>query len=159
MGRRSRKRRPEGPRPAGAMARGYARSEERNERIRRRLEPLAPGEVPGAVKVAVAVAALFAVANTVALALGRTFTGDAVVPGVAFSIVLVVTAVFMWRGKYWAVLGFQSLLALQIISAAVALLVVDDWRAALVLVAVVLLGGWLFWKLVRALARLQMPAR
>ena len=65
----------------------------------------------------------------------------------------------MWRGRYWAVLGFQALLAIQIIICAASLIVVNQWWAALVLVALMVLGGWLFWKLVRALARLQMPAR
>jgi hypothetical protein len=65
----------------------------------------------------------------------------------------------MWKAKYWAVLGFQALLTLQLIIAFLALLVVEDlWRAA-VFVAIIGLGGWLFWKLIRAMARLQMPVR
>ncbi len=151
MGRRARRR---------DLQAGYARAEERNERVRQSLEPLAPGEVPEAVKVAAVVALVLAIANTVALALGETVAGaDATTSGIGLSIVLVVAAVFMWRGKYWAVLGFQALLAIQIIICAAALIVVGSVWAALVLVALMLLGGWLFWKLVRALARLQMPVR
>ena len=40
-----------------------------------------------------------------------------------------------------------------------ALLIAPDWRSALVLLVLVLAGGWLFWKLIRALARIQMPER
>jgi hypothetical protein len=161
MGQRSRKRRRTAA-PAGgdALRRGYARSEERNEAIRQSLEPLAPGERPGAVTVAAVVAVLLAIANTIALALGEQVGGeDARVSAVAFSVILLVAAWGMWRAKYWAVLGFQALLAVQIILAALALLVADSAWVAIVLTTIVLLGGWLFWKLVRALARLQMPER
>ena len=151
MGKRSRRR---------DLSAGYARAEERNEAVRQSLEPLGPGEVPGAVKIAAVVSLLLATANTVSLIAGETVTGsDATVSGLGLSLVLVVAAVFMWRGRYWAVLGFQALLAIQIIICAASLIVVNQWWAALVLVALMVLGGWLFWKLVRALARLQMPAR
>ena len=168
MGKRSRKPRHETPAPTPApappgrtrMQERYARGEERNEQIRRQLEPLAPGERPGAVTVAAIVAFVLAVANTAALALGETITGDEVtVSGIGLSVILFACAIFMWQAKYWAVLGFQALLAIQIIIAAGALLVAPGWWQALVLGVLVVLGGWLFWKLIRALARLQMPAR
>jgi hypothetical protein len=140
------------------MRAGYARGEARNEEIRRNLEPLEEGERPGAVTVAAIVAAVLAIANTVALALGETVSGDDVTaPGIGLSIVLAVCAVFMWRARYWAVLGFQALLVIQIIISAGALLVAPGWWQALVLFVVTALGAWLFWKLIRALARLQMP--
>ena len=162
MGQRSRKRRREGEplRDLSAMQRGYARAEERNEHVRQTLEPLKPGERPAAVTAAAVVAVLLAIANTIALALGEQVGGDdARVSAVAFSIILLVAAWGMWQAKYWAVLGFQALLAVQIILAALALLVASSVWVAFVLTVIVLLGGWLFWKLVRALARLQMPER
>jgi hypothetical protein len=175
MGKRSRKPRAEGPRittePAAApppsspsspsrMQERYARGEQRNEEIRQRLEPLAPGERPGSVTIAAVVAFLLTIANTASLVLGETITGDEVtVSGIGLSIVLFVCAIFMWQAKYWAVLGFQALLAIQIVIAAGALLVAPGWWQALVLLVLVLSGGWLFWKLIRALARLQMPSR
>ncbi len=73
--------------------------------------------------------------------------------------VLLVAAAGMWRAKYWAVLGFQALLGLSILLAALALLVASDLGEAVFCLAIIVLGGWLFWKLVRALARLQMPER
>jgi hypothetical protein len=153
---------PPTPAPSGGdrMKARYARSEARNEEIRQSLEPLAPGERPGAVTVAAIVAFVLGVANTVALVLGETIGGDEVtIAGVGLSAVLFVCAIFMWQARYWAVLGFQALLVIQIIIAAGALLVAPGWWQALVLATLVLLGGWLFFKLVRALARLQMPAR
>ena len=166
MGQRSRKRRREGaplrtgPAPSEAMKRGYARGEARNEQIRQSLEPLGEGERPRAVTLAAIVAALLAVANTIALALGKQVGGeDARVSAAGFTIILLVAAWGMWKARYWAVLGFQALLAVQIIPAALALMVADEVWVGVVLTAIVLLGGWLFWKLVRALARLQMPER
>jgi hypothetical protein len=162
MGKRSRAREaadaPDAATPREIMRSGYARGEQRNEEIRRSLEPLAPGERPGAVTIAAVVALVLGIANTVALALGETVSGDEVTaPGIGLSVVLFVCAIFMWRAKYWAVLGFQALLAIQIIISAGALLVAPGWWQALVLLLVTALGGWLFWKLIRALARLQMP--
>jgi hypothetical protein len=156
MGRRSRK-----PRHSGALARGYARSEERNEAVRRQLEPLAPGERPGAVTVAAILAVLLALANLLLLALDVEVQGEqpATSGVLIFAAIMLATAAGMWRAKYWAVLGFQALLALSIIIASLRLLTASNVWAVVVPLSIVLLGGWLFWKLVRALARLQMPAR
>jgi uncharacterized iron-regulated membrane protein len=38
-------------------------------------------------------------------------------------------------------------------------MVASNVAAAVFCLAIIGLGGWLFWKLVRALARLQMPER
>ena len=160
MGKRSRARQappPDGSSPREIMRAGYARSEERSEEIRRNLEPLEPGQRPGAVTVAAIVALLLAIANTVAIALGEGVSDEATVPGVGLTVVLVVCAIGMWQARYWAVLGFQALLAIQIIISAGALLVAPGWWQALILLVITGLGGWLFWKLIRALARLQMP--
>ena len=179
MGKRSRKRRPDGPTAApttptpastpapsdgdggDALKRGYARSEERNERIRQSLEPLAPGERPGAVTVAAILAAVLALANLGLALAGFEVRGEEQpLGGVAiFSALMFAAAAGMWRAKYWAVLGFQALLALTVMIAGLSLTVASNALAVLGSLAIVLLGGWLFWKLVRALARLQMPAR
>jgi hypothetical protein len=65
----------------------------------------------------------------------------------------------MWNLKYWAVLGFQALLAVTIIIAALSLAVASNLAAVALCLAIVVPGSWLFWKLVRVLARLQMPER
>ncbi len=163
MGRRSRKR-AEGAESAGgaeSMRRGYARGEARNEAIRQSLEPLAPGERPGAVTVAAIVALVLLVANIAVWLAGVEVSGREPTAGAVLlqGAILLVAAVGMWRAKYWAVLGFQALLGLSILLAALALMVASDLAEAAFCLAIIGLGGWLFWKLVRALARLQMPER
>ena len=143
------------------MRRSYARGEARNEAIRQSLEPLAPGERPGAVTVAAIVAVVLLVANVALWAAGVEVSGREPSAGsmVLQGVVLLVAAVGMWQAKYWAVLGFQALLGLSILLAALALMVASGVGEALFCLAIIGLGGWLFWKLVRALARLQMPER
>ena len=164
MGKRARAREateaPDAASPREIMRSGYARGEARNEEIRRNLEPVAPGERPGAVTIGAIVALVLAIANTLAVVLDRNVTGDdGKGAALALSFVLLVCAIFMWRNVYWAVLGFQALLVIQIILAASALLVAPSIWAAVVWFVVLMISGWLFWKLIRALARLQMPER
>jgi lipopolysaccharide export LptBFGC system permease protein LptF len=61
--------------------------------------------------------------------------------------------------RYWAVLGFQALLALVVLIFSLFLLRASNLEAVVVCVLVVGLGGWLFFKLIRAMARIQMPER
>ena len=64
----------------------------------------------------------------------------------------------MLARQYWAVLGFEMILGIQIVFFSLYLIGVQRiWDAIIPLVAIGLLG-WLFWKLVRAMARLQMPS-
>jgi hypothetical protein len=137
------------------------RGEARNEQIRRSLEPLEPGERPGAVTVAALVAFALLLANVGLWLAGVEVSGRQPTAGsvVLQGVVLLIAAVGMWKAKYWAVLGFQALLGLSILLAALALLVASGVAEVVFCLAIIGLGGWLFWKLVRALARLQMPER
>jgi len=146
--------------PNAAMKRGYARGRERDERIRASLEPL-DGERPGAVTVAAIVAAVLAIANVVAAVVGADVGDqqDATSFTVVSTALLVGAAGGMWRARYWAVLGFQVILTFQIIILSVALIRVEKWWVGLIVLTLIGLGGWLFWKLVRAMARIQMPTR
>jgi hypothetical protein len=65
----------------------------------------------------------------------------------------------MWRARYWAVLGFQALLGFSIVAASLALLVAGNVEAVVRSVVVIGAAGALFWFLIRAMARLQMPTR
>ena len=142
------------------MSRGYARSRQRNEEARANLEPLGPGERPKAVTVAAVVAALLGIANVVLLITGGNLDDRARRNGaIAFAVVMLVAAVFMWRGKYWAVLGFQALLAISIVIAALALLFASNVEAVIRSVLIIVPAAVLFWYLIRAMARLQMPTR
>jgi anti-sigma factor RsiW len=169
-GRQSRKRRtrqrvPRAPAAEPAAPRGYARSRARNDAARAALVPLAPGERPTAVTVGAIAAALLAVANLVALVLGYEAGDEAVSLGsdvVRSAIVtglLAFVAYGMWRARYWAVLGMQTLLALAIIFASLALVTAISLWGAILLVIILVASGTLFWFLVKAMARIQMPER
>jgi hypothetical protein len=143
------------------MARGYARSRERDDAARAALEPLAPGERPLAVTIAAIVAAVLAIANVAFYAAGWEVTGEDPKPaGVfAFAGILLAAAVGMWLRKYWAVLGFQVLLGITVIYAGLSLLFPSNWQALVLALAVLAAAGTLFWFLIRAMARIQMPER
>jgi hypothetical protein len=57
------------------------------------------------------------------------------------------------------VLGFQALLALNIVVMGVLLVRASSVLALAIALVVIVGAGTLFWKLVRAMARLQMPER
>jgi hypothetical protein len=148
-----------------APARGYARSRQRDDAARAQLEPLRPGERPPAVTIGALAAAGLAVANLVAVAFGYNPAEDTLSPGGKLSGSLVVTAILfltawgMWKARYWAVLGMQTLLALTIIFASLGLITARTLWAAGVLVVIIAAAGTLFWFLVKAMARIQMPER
>ena len=64
-----------------------------------------------------------------------------------FAAIMLVAAWGMWTQRYWAVLGFQSLLAITLVVAALSLLVASNVAAVVLCLAVLGLGGWLFWAL------------
>jgi hypothetical protein len=138
------------------LQRGYRRGEERNDAIRAALEPLAPGERPWPLRVAVGLALVIAIGNIAQVIFGsRVKFGAAhtsVVGVAAFSLIMLVCAIGMWRKRYWALLGFEALLALVIV-----LFCFVDVARALIALVVIGAGGYLFFKLVRVLSRMQMP--
>ncbi len=153
MGQRERRRQTDAER----MAARYERGRQRDAEARAALVPLAPGERPGWVTISAIVALALAAANTLALVLGSIDVS----PGVQLAWIglLVLAGVGMLLVKYWAVLGFQSILLLQILVLTVLLLRVERVTTALLLVALLALFGVLFYKLIRAMARIQMPPR
>ncbi|MGO9487725.1 MAG: hypothetical protein ACLQBB_01705 [Solirubrobacteraceae bacterium] len=68
---------------------------------------------------------------------------------------LLLLAMGMYRRRYWAVLAFEALLAFQIIVTSLALVVASTVLAAAICAVAIFLGGWLFWKLVRVMGRIQ----
>jgi hypothetical protein len=172
VARHSRKRRPGvGPVRTGAaappdaprdrMRRGYARAEERNAAVRAELAPLAPGERPGPLVAAAALAAALGTANLVALIAGVEVEGEQ--PSVAgvllFCAVMYLAAGGLWKARYWAVLGFEVLLGLIVIVFSLFLLRASNVLAVVVCVPIIAIAGWLFWKLVRVMGRIQAPQR
>jgi hypothetical protein len=63
----------------------------------------------------------------------------------------------MWTKRYLAVLLFQILLAVLVVFFFLFLLRASSLGDVALSLAVIVPAGWLFWKLVRVLARLQVP--
>ncbi len=142
----------------GAMARGYSRGRVKDDQARAALKPLRPGERPTAVTVGAIVALVAALANLVALLINLGSGDSRKLVGTAIPVVLLlVVAAGMWRAKYWAVLGMETLLGLTIVGVALSGLQAQNLRAAIVVVAVLATAGTLFWFLIKAMARIQMP--
>lgn len=108
-------------------------------------------------RVAIAVALLLALGVCVGLATVHDLSshGGSLPGGLFLAGVLVALAWGMWGRRYWAVLGFEALLAFQIIVTSLALVVAETLLAAAVCVVSIVLAGWLFWKLVRVMGRIQ----
>jgi hypothetical protein len=129
----------------------------RAERARASLTPLADGERPTALWVAVAVASLLAAGVLVGTLTIHDLRGrGGSIPGGAFlAVVLAGLAWGMYRRRYWAVLGFEGLLAFQVLVSSLALVVASTIYAAVLCLLSAGLGSWLFWKLVRVMGRMQ----
>jgi len=141
------------------MARRY---EERNDKARAKLEPLEPGERPTAVTIGAIVAGVLGVIFTVSavLAIAGVNAGDREIrpaPIIAFAIVFWVMTIGLWRARYWAVLGFQTLLLLMILASAFGLVVVSSVLQAVGTLLLLGGSGALFYFMIRAMARIQMP--
>ena len=147
--------------PRDVMRRGYARAEERNAAVRAELEPLEPGERPRPLIAAAALAALLGVANLVALIAGVDVEGEQ--PSAAgvlvFCAVMFIAAGGLWQARYWAVLGFEVLLGLIVLVFSLFLLRASNLLAVAVCIPIIAIAGWLFWKLVRVMGRIQAPQR
>jgi hypothetical protein len=136
-------------------------STDRNELARDELVPLAAGERPTPLLVAVAVAVLLAIAVLAGVATSHDLRshGGSVPGGIFLALVLGGVAIGMYQTRYWAVLGFEALLAFQVIVASLALVVASTLAAAAICLVSIGLGGWLFWKLVRIMGRIQAGER
>jgi len=112
------------------------------------------------VTAAAILALVMAVANVVAALAGADVADGGRIPfTIVSTAVLVMAGIGMLRVRYWAVLGFQAVLAFQIITLALALVRVERWWVGALVALVALALGYLFWKLVRAMARIQLPER
>ena len=81
-------------------------------------------------------------------------------PGAIFiAAILTFLALGMYRRRYMAVLGFQALLTFQIIATSLALLLASSILTAVLCLVAIVLGGWLFWKLIRIMGRIQAGER
>jgi hypothetical protein len=148
-----------------------ARSEARNEAARAALEPLSPGQRPTVVTVGAVLSALIALSTIVGWAAGVEVTrigSDGIEQGedqAPILSVIVVVALMgtmawgMWRARYWAVLGFQALLVLVLVAASLGLLQATEWPQAVGTTLLIAGAGALFYFMIKAMARIQMPRR
>jgi hypothetical protein len=136
-------------------------SSQRDELARAALSPLGEREWPTSLRIAIAVCLLLAAGVIAgAASIHDLSRHGGSLPGAALlAVVFVLLAQGMCRRRYWAVLSFEALLAFQIIVTSLALVVASTLLAAAVCLLSVVLGGWLFWKLVRVMGRLQAGAR
>jgi hypothetical protein len=135
------------------------RSQRRDADVRAGLTPIGPKERPGAIVAGAIIALLVGAGQLVAFAAGLKIHGKSPAAGgtVLLSLLLIVCAVGMWRLWYGAVLGFMALLA--IVATLFSLLLIEASNVLGVVVALVIVSGagYLFFKLVRVLSRIQMP--
>ena len=145
--------------PADFLERYRARTEAQNAAARARLEPLAPGERPWPLQVAVAVAALAALVNLIAYAAGAKLNGSRLQTSelIPFVVVMGVLAGGMWRRSGAAVLLFMALLAIIVVLFSLFLIEASNLLGVIVPLLFIVGGGYLFWKLVRVLGRIQAP--
>lgn len=138
-----------------------AERDHRDELVRAALQPFADDERPPALLIAVAIALLLAIGVAVGVASVHDLRhhGGSVPGGIFLVFVLLGLAWGMYQRRYWAVLGFEGLLAFQILVTSLALVVASTLAAAGLCLLSIGLGGWLFWKLVRVMGRIQAGER
>lgn len=163
MGQRSRKRGRRDPaaRPLAAPQAALSRSEQRNAAVRATLTPLSPGERPWVITVGALLAAASGLAQLALFLAGTKLKTSGLKASagqtIAFAVLMVVCAWGMWTMRYWAVLGFMALLAILLTFAAGALIKASSLVGLAVALAIIAGGGFLFYRLVRVLSRIQMP--
>lgn len=170
-GARRRRRKERGSNPAvldsgtDRMRSGYAKAEEKNRAARESLVPLAPGERPTAVTIgailATVIAVILWVSCAVALITDAKVNGESVNVAQWAMLAAIVTLMAwgMWRARYWAVLGFQMSLVLLIIAGVLGLVLATS-LVQIVSTAILVVGlSVMFWFMVKAMARIQMPDR
>jgi hypothetical protein len=137
------------------------RSQRRDAEARARLKPLAPGERPAVIQVSAVIAALLGLANLVAWLAGDKIGGKhpAAAGILIFSALMLACSAGLWRLWYGAVLGFMALLAIIATLFSLYLLEASNALGFIVAPIIIVVAGYLFFKLVRVLSRIQMPQR
>ena len=137
------------------------RSEAKNIAARAELEPLGPGERPTVVTIGAVVSALIAISIVAAYIAGIEVDGERppFLSAFAPALLMGVMAWGLWRARYWAVLGLQSLLVILMVATSLGLVQAEEatqWIGNTVILAG---SGALFYFMIKAWARIQMPER
>lgn len=137
------------------------RSEQRNAAVRATLRPYRQGERPWPILVGALLALASGLVQLILFIVGVKLktTGVHAAAGqtIVFGVLMFVCAAGMWLMRYWAVLGFMALLAILVVFAMGALIKASSVLGLVIALGIVGGGGYLFYKLVRVLSRLQMP--
>jgi hypothetical protein len=142
----------------GQIAASY---EERNRAAREALEPLPQDERPPVVTVGAVISGLIAASVVIAYLAGAEVNGERppILQVIPSAVVMGVMSFGMWRARYWAVLGFQAILALLILAAALGLVSAGSAAQLVGNLTLIAIAGSLFYFMIKALARIQMPER
>jgi uncharacterized membrane protein (DUF2068 family) len=107
------------------------------------------------------VAFLLALANVVSWLAGVEIGGKRPAASgiLSYTALMLIAAWGMWRARYWAVLGMEAILGILILIFSVLIFTASNVVTALIALAVIVPAGTLFWFLIRAMARIQMPER
>ncbi len=143
------------------LARYAARAQERDAEARAKLIPLKPGERPWPIVVSAIACAVLALANLVLFVAGVKVghKPPGVIEVLAFVILMGVCGAGMWVLWYQAVLAFMVLLGIVIVYFCLFLVEASNVLAVVYPLIIIPAAGFMFWKLIRVLARLQMPER
>lgn len=149
------------PAPASPTVPQRSRSAERDAAVRATLTPFAPGERPWVITVGASLALLSGIVQLILFLAGvklhsagvRASAGQTI----AFAVLMFLCAGGMLAMRYWAVLGFMALLAILLVFAVGSLVAASSVVGAVIAIAIVAGGGYLFFKTVRVLSRIQMP--
>jgi hypothetical protein len=138
-----------------------SRTEAKNAEARAALDPLEPGERPRAVTAGAIVTALAATGNLIAYIAGGEIGGQrpAAAGVLGFTGLMYAMTWGLWRARYWAVLGLEALLGMIIVFFSLFALRIETLTDAVISACVLIPSGALFWFLIKAMARIQMPER
>ncbi len=137
------------------------KTEAKNQAAREALEPLEDAERPRVVTIAAVISAVVCASIVIGFAAGIEIEGRQpnIAQVLAPLLIFGVMAWGLWNAKYWAVLGFQTVLLFALIGASLSLVLASEWTQAIGNVLVIGGAGALFFFNIKAMARIQMPDR
>jgi hypothetical protein len=139
-----------------------SRSEARDADARAALEPLHEGERPRIVTAAAVISVVASLLSVAGWVLWDVLRDD---PRPPIGGVVVFVALFgsmawgLWGARYWAVLGFQTVLVFTLVLSSLAIVQATTVLQAVGDVVIIALAGFLFYRMIKAMARIQMPER
>jgi hypothetical protein len=137
------------------------RAEAKNQAAREALEPLSENERPAVVTIGAIISGVLCASILIGWVAGVEVEGERphVLQAVLPALLMGVMAWGMWRARYWAVLGFQTVLVFLMIAFTLQLVAAGSWFQVVGNLVLLAGAGTMFVFMVKALARIQMPDR